>query len=102
MGKITKESIVTRATQLVAGMVKRLASATSFAFASNVYTPAQIKAAATLIETLQADVDTAKATLKAKLAAQKAQAPAATSLLAGFAAYVKLTYSESPDVLAGE
>jgi len=81
-------------------MVKRLANVTSFSFSSSVYTPAQITAAATLIETLQADVDAAKATLTAKLAAQKAQAPAANSLLAGFAAYVKLTYSKSPDVLA--
>jgi len=100
MGTERRASVVARATQLVAGMVKRLSNVVSFSFASKVYTPAQITAAATLLETLQADVDTAKATLTAKLAAQKAQAPAATSLIDGFAAYVKLTFSESPDVLA--
>ena len=43
---------------------------------------------------------TAKSAYQAKLAAQEAQAPALLSLMAALVSYVKLTYSESPDVLA--
>jgi hypothetical protein len=72
---------------------------TSLTLASVVYTPAQITAALQLLVSLYADVNTAKSVWKAKLAAVAAQAPALLSLTAALESYVKLTYSESPDVL---
>jgi len=45
-------------------------------------------------------VDTAKSVVQAKLAAEKTQAPPLRSLMAALVAYVKVTYSASPDVLA--
>jgi hypothetical protein len=64
------------------------------------YTPAQITTALTAFVALYAAVDTAKSVVKAKLTAEAAQAPALLSLMAALVSYVKLTYSESPDVLA--
>ena len=72
---------------------------TSLTLASVVYTPAQIATALTALVTLYAAVDTAKSAVKVKLVAEAAQAPALLSLMAALVSYVKLTYSESPDVL---
>jgi hypothetical protein len=99
MGNVTKASETTRATQLLAGFQKHLASVTSLTLASVVYTPAQIATALTALVTLYAAVDTAKSVVKAKLGVEAAQAPALLSLMAALVSYVKLTYSESPDVL---
>ena len=96
----TKTAETTRATQLLAGFQKHLASVTSLTLASVVYTPAQITSALQTLVSLYAAVDTAKSVWKAKLAAVAAQAPALLSLTAALGSYVKLTYSESPDVLA--
>ena len=89
-----------RATQFIAGFQKHLASMASLTLASAVYTPAQILAALQLLVDLYAAVDTARAVAKAKLTAERAQAPAVLSLMAALESYVKLTFSESPDVLA--
>jgi hypothetical protein len=96
----TKASETTRATQLIAGVQKHLANVTSLTLASVVYTPAQITTALTALVALYAAVDTAKSVVKAKLAVESAQAPALLSLMAALVSYAKLTYSESPDVLA--
>jgi hypothetical protein len=68
--------------------------------ASVVYTPAQITTALGTLVALLAAVDTAKAATKAKLTVYEAQAPALLSLMAALVSYVKLSFSESPDVLA--
>jgi hypothetical protein len=96
----TKTSKTTRATQLLAGFQKHLANVGNLTLASVVYTPAQITTALGLLVTLIAAVDTAKAATKAKLTAYEAQAPALLSLMAALVSYVKLSFSESPDVLA--
>jgi hypothetical protein len=96
----TKTSVVTRATQLVAGIQKHLASVPSITLASAAYTPAQITAAFQLLVTLLGDVATAKSVVTAKLAAEKAQAPTVRSLIGAFVSYVRVTFSNSPDVLA--
>ena len=100
MGTVTKASETTRATQLLAGFQKHLASVTSLTLASMAYTPAQITAALQLLVAIYAAVDTAKSVVQAKLAAEKTQTPPLRSLMAALVAYVKVTYSESPDVLA--
>ena len=96
----TKASETTRATQLIAGFEKHLATVTSLTLASVAYSPAQITTALTALVTLYAAVDAAKSVVKAKLTVEAAQAPALLSLMAALVSYVKLTYSESPDVLA--
>jgi len=45
-------------------------------------------------------VDTAKATTKAKLAAEKANMPALHTLMGALVTYVKASYGNAPDVLA--
>ena len=100
MGNMSKATKTTRATQLLAGFQKHLATVTSVTLASVVYTPAQIMSALTVLLALYAAVDTAKSAVKAKLNAEAAQAPALLSLMAALVSYVKLTFSESPDVLA--
>ena len=84
----------------MAGFQKHLATVTSVTLASVVYTPAQLMSALTALLALYAAVDTAKSAVKAKLNAEAAQAPALLSLMAALVSYVKLTFSESPDVLA--
>jgi hypothetical protein len=96
----TKASETTRATQLIAGFQKHLATVTSLTLASVAYTPAQITTALTALVALYAAVDAANSVVKAKLTVEAAQAPALLSLMAALVSYVKLTYSESPDVLA--
>jgi len=96
----TKASETARATQLLAGFQKHLATVASLTIASVAYTPDQITKALGVLVALYAAVDAAKAVVKVKLAAEAAQAPALLSLMAGLVSYVKLTYSGSPDVLA--
>ncbi len=98
--KLNQASEVARATQLIAGIAKHLANVPSITLASAAYTPAQITAAFQLIVTLLGDLAAAKSVVKAKLAAEKAQAPTVRSLISAFVSYVKLTFSNSPDVLA--
>ena len=88
------------ATQLIAGVQKNLANVASVTLASTAYTPAQITTALQTLVSLRAAVDSAKSVVKAKLGAEAAQAPALRKLMVALIAYVKLTYSESPDVLA--
>ena len=96
----TKQTETTLANELVAGFQKHLASVASLTLGSVVYNPAQITAALQQIVTLYSAVATAKSAYQAKLAARNAQAPTLLSLMAALESYVKLTYSESPDVLA--
>jgi hypothetical protein len=100
MGTTTKATKTTRATQLLAGFQKHLANVTNITLASVAYTPAQITAGLTALVALYAAVDAAKSAVKAKLTAEAAQAPALLSLMAALVSYVKLSFSESPDVLA--
>jgi hypothetical protein len=88
------------ATKLVAGIGKHFANAGSMAFGSASLTPAELtKRLQTLVD-LRTAVDDAKATTKAKLADEDTQAPALLGLMTEFVAFVKVTFSKSPDVLA--
>jgi hypothetical protein len=89
-----------QATQLIAGVAKHLASMSSIMLESTAYTPAQITSDLQQLVSLYAAVAAAKAAYQAKLAAVKAQAPNLLSLMAALVAYVRLTYANSPDVLA--
>jgi type I site-specific restriction endonuclease len=94
----TKETAL--AQQLLAGLQKHLANVTSLTVASADYTPAQIVTALQTLMTLRAAVQAAQAAAKAKVTAENAQAPALRAIMMALVAYVKLTFSESPDVLA--
>jgi hypothetical protein len=98
--RTSRVSEIAQATQLIAGVQKHLASTPSIMLASAAYTPAQLTAAFQLLVTLLGAVATARSAVTAKLAAEKAQAPTVRSLISAFVSYVKVTFSESPDVLA--
>ncbi len=95
-----KGTEIATATALLAGFQKHLSNVTSLTFGSVTYTPSQIIAALQLLMNLRSAVEAAQAAAKAKLTAEEAQAPALLVVMDGLTAYVKLTFSESPDVLA--
>lgn len=96
----TKSNETVRATQFIAGIGKHLANVAQVTFASAAHTPADLTKAFQALVDLRAAVVAAKAAVKAKLNAESAQAPAIIVLLDGLEAFIKLTYSEQPDVLS--
>jgi len=88
------------AKQLIAGVGKHLANVQSITFGSATLTPADLTQRLQTLVSLRTAVSGAKATTQANLVAEQAQSPALTSLLTGFKAYVKASFSNSPDVLA--
>jgi len=100
MAKSTAKGTVGLAQQLIAGTNKHLASGTTVMLAGGSYTPAELTTRLNRVVTLRSDVDAAKATTKAKLAAEKADMPALRTLMGALASYVKAAYGGAPDVLA--
>jgi hypothetical protein len=100
MSKSGKQTQAALAEQLIAGTKKHFTSATPVAFAGASFTPAQIETSFQTLIDLRTEVDTAKASAKAKVAAEKAQAPALRTFMAAFVSFVKATFGNSPDVLA--
>jgi hypothetical protein len=96
----TKASETSRATALIGGTKKHLAGVTSLTLASAPHTPAEIQTELQHLLDLHVAVDGAQSVAKAKLGALNAEAPAIRALMKALVAYVKLTFSESPDVLA--
>jgi hypothetical protein len=87
------------ANKLIAGTNKHLSGVTSLTLESAVYTPSEIVTALQTLVDLFSAADTAKAAVKAKLAAVKVQGPALRKLMAALESYVRLTFGGSPDVL---
>jgi hypothetical protein len=100
MVKTAKTTQVALAGQLIAGTKKHFASTSPLTFASASFTPAQIETSLQTLIDLRSEVDTAKATAKAKLAAEKTQAPPLRTFMAALESFVRATFSNSPDVLA--
>jgi hypothetical protein len=100
MATKTVHSDPTLARQLIAGTSKHLANVGQLTFASASYTAAEVTAQLQALVQLRADVDAAEAATKAKRAAMHADMPARRAFLEAFVAYVKATFSKSPDVLA--
>lgn len=96
----TKSQVVVVAKQLIAGTAKHLSSSTQVALLGSSFTPDQITSKLQQLVTLRSDVDAAKATAKAKIANETAQAPALHALLSAFESFVKAAFGSSPDVLA--
>jgi hypothetical protein len=95
-----KGTVVALATQLIAGTNKHFANTAQVMFAGGSFTPAQITAKLQSLVNLRDDVDAAKATTKAKLAAEKTDTPALHTFMGAFVTFVKATFGGQPDVLA--
>jgi hypothetical protein len=97
---IGKGTVVALAEKLIAGTNQHLANTAQVMFASGSYTPAQVTAQLQALVNLRKDVDVAKASTKAKLAAEKTDMPQLRIFMDAYVAFVKATFSKSPDVLA--
>lgn len=94
----TKDAALAK--QLIAGMSKHFANTPSIAFGSATFTPAEVTQRLQTLVSLRADVTNARAALKPKLAAEAAQAPTLHGFMTGLVSFVRVTFSQSPDVLA--
>jgi hypothetical protein len=95
-----KAKMVVLAKQLIAGTEKRLTGTTQVPLRGSSFTPAELTAKLQSLVTLRDDVDAAKATTKAKLAAESADVPPVRTLMRAYVAYLKAVYDGSPDALA--
>jgi len=87
------------AAQLIAGTKKHLPT-TSVTLSGVVYTPAQLETSLQTLVDLNTALEAARATARTKAAAQKAQSPPLRGQMSAFVAYVKVTFGNTPDVLA--
>jgi hypothetical protein len=95
-----KGTVVAFASQLIAGTNKHLANTTQVLLVGGSFTPAQIAERIQTLVKLRNDVDAAKATTKAKLAAEKADMPALRTFMDAYVSFVKAAFGSQPDVLA--
>jgi len=96
-GKTRETSL---AEQLIAGTKQHLSNVSSLMLESGTFTPAQIESSLQTLVDLRKAVNDAKAAVKAKIADEHDRAPLLRSHMAALAAYVKVAFSKSPDVLA--
>jgi hypothetical protein len=96
----SKGQVVDSAKLLIAGTSKRLANATQVEFMGSSFTPAQITSTLQQLVDLRSDVDAAKATVKAKVAAEEAAMPSLHAFTSAFVAYIKVAFGASPEALA--
>jgi hypothetical protein len=96
----TKSKQASLAESLIAGTKKHLSTASSLAFGGNTYTPAEVGASLQTLADLRAAVSDAKAVTKAKVDAERAQAPPLLGHMAEYVAFVRATFGNKPDVLA--
>jgi hypothetical protein len=95
-----KNTDAVHAGQLIAGTRKHFANVATLAFGSGAFTPAQIEGALqTFVDARQA-VDAAKAVAKARVADENTKTAPLRGLMIAYAAFVKVTFANSPDVLA--
>lgn len=88
------------AAQLVVGVSKHFSNATSLAFGSATYPPAEVNQRLQTLVNLRTGVTNARSVLQAQLATERAQAPALQGFVTLLVSYVRATYGQSPDVLA--
>jgi hypothetical protein len=93
-------TVVALAQSLSAGAAKHLSNVTNVILEGSSYTAAQIATKLQEVVSLRTDVDAAKATTTAKLAAETAQMPALRTFMSALVSYVKAAYGGAPDVLA--
>lgn len=96
----TKGKNVVVAQHFVAGAAKHLSSTPQVVLLGTPFTPSELTSKLQEIVTLRADVDSAKATAKAKVATEEARMPDLLAFAGAFGSFVKATFGSSPDVLA--
>lgn len=97
---LSKSLSVARAQQLIVGTRKHFANATALAFASGSVTPAEIEASLQTLVDLRHGVEAARGTAQARLHDEVTQAPSLLRQMSAYAAFVKVTFANSPDILA--
>ena len=97
---LSKSNEAALAEQLAAGTQKHLATIAQLIVGSSTYTPAQAETQLKAFAALRNDVDAARATVKAKLADEAAQAPTMRVFILAFITYVQAAFGNSPDILA--
>jgi hypothetical protein len=96
----TKNQDTARAALMIVGLAKHYANVSALTIEGATYTPAQLEASLQKLIALRKGVDDAKAAAKARIADERAQAPALHNLMVAVATVVKGAYGTSPDVLA--
>jgi hypothetical protein len=106
MGKNTGNSKETKSTQsalaasLATGVAKRFPAGSTLPIGGVTLTIAQIETELNGFASLRTDVDTARAALQAKLAAENAQATAMRAFISALVRIVMGAFGNQPDVLA--
>jgi hypothetical protein len=95
-----KGTDVALAGQLIAGTNKHLASMPQVMLSGGSFTPAQVTERLQTLVNLRNDVNAAKASTQAKLAAETANAPALRTFMGALVTFVKAAFGNQPDVLA--
>jgi len=95
-----KQSVTIRAGNLLAGVKKHYGNVPSLTFASATHTIQEITQELQALIDLRKAVDDARSALKGKLALEGAQAPSILGMMADLTAFLRATFSNSPDVLA--
>ncbi|MBV9945446.1 MAG: hypothetical protein JOZ69_01195 [Myxococcales bacterium] len=95
-----KSSEVALAAQLIAGTNKHFQGTTSVVVQGSAITPSAIVERLQTLVGLRNDVDTAQATAKAKVAAEKANSPPLRAFVSAYVAYLRASFGGKPDVLA--
>jgi hypothetical protein len=88
------------AESLIAGVQKRMAGATQVPLAGGVFTPAQIVSELQKLVTMRADVVAARTAAQAKVAVERATAPAIRAFMGTLEQYVRAAFGNQADVLA--
>jgi hypothetical protein len=89
------------AEQLVAGTQKYLSAVSQITLEGSTFTPSQLEAQLNAFADLRNAVDAAKATVKAKLLDERMKAPALRAIFLAFIGFVRVTFGNQPEVLAG-
>jgi hypothetical protein len=98
--KATKDTQAVLAEKLAAGTAKHFPAGSSLPVGGVTLTLVQIETQLTGFASLRNDVNTARAALQAKLAAENAQATAAHAFMGALVRIVRGAFGSQPDVLA--
>jgi hypothetical protein len=98
--KATKGTQSALAASLAAGAAKHFPTGSTLPIGGATLTIAQIETTLNGFASLRTDVDTARAALQAKLAAETAQAAAMRAFISAFMRIVRGAFGNQPDVLA--
>src|ERR1700759_1455558 len=95
-----KTQVVDAARKSIAATTKHLGGVAQVTLAGSSYTPAEITSTLQSLIDLHADVDAAKVTTSAKVAAENAQITTVVALISALRDYVRVNFGGTPEVLA--